>query len=116
VQASAQTAEPKPISANGDNNEDSKAALDFLAQNAGKDKLIILIARLGDKESSLRLNKRRLRTIRLYLENTRGVTTQRIITATGDHVSGRGRVEAYLDGKLFMVFTLSHNLNFAPES
>ena len=41
----------EPILVNGDSNEDLKALLDLLAQTAGTDKLIIMVGRLGSKES-----------------------------------------------------------------
>ncbi|MGI8653882.1 MAG: hypothetical protein ACR2LC_01540 [Pyrinomonadaceae bacterium] len=106
----------EPRVANGDSNEDSKTELDLLAQTAGNERLIIAIARLGSGESLRRLNHRRLQTIRWYLKNVREVAESRIVAAEGARVHGRGRVEIYLDGKLFMVFILSRNKNFAPEA
>jgi hypothetical protein len=38
---------PEPIIVDGNNNETTKAELDLLAEKGAKDKLIILIARLG---------------------------------------------------------------------
>jgi hypothetical protein len=106
---------PEPIIVYGSNNETTKAELDLLAEKAGKDKLIILIARLGRREFSRRLSQQRLRTVRDYLRFTRAMSENRLITAEGERVSDFGRVEAYLDGKLVMVFRLSPNKNFASE-
>ena len=106
---------PEPIIVYGSNNETTKAELDLLAEKAGKDKLIILIARLGRREFSRRLSQQRLRTVREYLRFTRAMSENRLITAEGERVGDFGRVEAYLDGKLIMVFRLSPNKNFAPE-
>lgn len=104
----------EPILVNGNSNEDSKALLDLLAGTAGKDKSIIMIARLGKKETSPKLNWRRLRTARSYLENVHTVPNQRIVLAAGEVVRGQGRVEVYLDGKLYMVFIFTRNKDFDP--
>jgi len=101
--------------ADGNNNESAKANLDWLAQNARGDEIVIAIARRGDNESSSRLSGQRLQTVRLYLENTRGMSKERLVTAEGETVRGFGRVEIYVAGKLFMVFTLARNKNFAPQ-
>jgi hypothetical protein len=108
-------ARPEPIWVNGDNNETTKTELDLLAQQAGDNQLIITIARLGSAESARRLSRRRLQAVRDYLESVRAIARTRIISAEGERVRGRGRVEVYLGGKLFMVFTLGRNKGFAPE-
>src|SRR5437016_5060380 len=106
---------PEPIIVDGSNNETTKAELDLLAQKAGSDKLIILIARPGRKELSRRVSKERLRTVRDYLRFTRTISKDRLVTAEGETDSDAGQVEAYVDGKLFMVFRLPLNKNFARE-
>lgn len=106
---------PEPIIVYGSNNETTKAELDLLAEKASNDKLIILIGRLGKGEFSRRLNQQRLRTVRDYLRFTRAISEDRLVIAEGERVSEFGRVEAYLDGKVFMVFRLPRNKNFAPE-
>jgi len=104
-----------PVTVNGNNNEATKANLDWIAQSAGEQKLIIVIARLGGKESVRSLNRKRLQTIRSYLQNIRGISKERIVTAEGESVGDVGRVEVYLDGHLFMVLSLARNRNFAPK-
>jgi len=106
---------PEPIIVDGSNNETTKAELDLLAQKAGSDKLIILIARTGRRESSRRVNQQRLRTVRDYLRSTRAISNERIVTAEGETHGDAGQVESYVDGKLFMVFRLPLNKNFARE-
>jgi len=106
---------PEPIMVDGNNNQTTKAELDLLAEKAAKNKLIILIARLGNSEFSKRLSQRRLRTITDYLRFTRAISAERLVTAEGDRVRDIGRIEVYLDGNLFMVFSLGRNKNFAPE-
>ena len=106
---------------NGSSNEDAKANIALLAQSAHEGDLIILIARLGDRETSTSLNRRRLRTVREYLPvepglNRQPIPDKDIITAIGDRVRGKGRIEAYLRGKLFMIFVFNRNRGFAPEA
>jgi len=92
------TQRPEPSIVYGSNNETTKAELDLLAEKAGKDKLIILIARLGRREFSRRLSQQRLRTVRDYLRFTRAMSADRLITAEGERVGDFGRVEAYWTG------------------
>jgi hypothetical protein len=119
--SSAQVPAPtKPIFVNGSNNETAKANIALLAQSADEGDLIILIARLGDRETSNGLSRRRLRNVRDYLPvnpglNRMPIPDKNIITATGDRASGKGRIEAYLRGKLFMIFVFERNMGFAPE-
>lgn len=108
-----EVSEPRII--NGSNYESTIAELDLIAQTVGEDKLIIMIARVGNREPAHSLNRRRLRTVRDYLKFTRAISEQRIVTAEGEPMRGLGRVEVYLDGKLFTVFTLERKRNFAPE-
>lgn len=105
----------EPTLVNGNNNETTKAELDQLATNAGNNKLIIMIARLGRSEFSRRLSQRRLQTLSSYLETVRAIPKQQIVKAEGGPIQGPGRVEVYLEGKLYMIFTLARNKNFAQE-
>ncbi|MCA1594702.1 MAG: hypothetical protein LC754_19145 [Acidobacteria bacterium] len=105
----------EPRMVNGGNNESSKAELDLLAQAASPDKLIILIARRGSRESSRSVGRIRLKTASWFLQNVRAVGKPRIILAEGEGVVGEGRIEVYLDGKLFMIFVFRRNKDFAPE-
>ncbi|HYW74155.1 MAG TPA: hypothetical protein VE961_24240 [Pyrinomonadaceae bacterium] len=100
--------------ANGANNEDAKATLDLIAERAGRDKLIIMIARQGDGETRT-INRRRLGTASQYLQNTRGIPKERVISAESTRVRGLGKLEVYVDGKLLVVFTFRHARDFAPE-
>jgi hypothetical protein len=111
--AHAQT-QTEPILGDGANNEDSKSILDLIAQRAGDEKLVIMIARHGDGESP-RINRRRLGTASNYLQNTRAIPKARLVTAEGTRVRGRGKLEIYLDGKLLVVFTFRPNRDFARE-
>lgn len=115
-QAAAQSVKAQqPIIVDGSNSETTKSELDLLAQTAGNNDVIILVARLSDKESSRKINQRRLHSVSTYLKAVRAIPEQRIVTAESNPVRGLGRVEAYLCNKLFMVFTLERNKDFAGE-
>ncbi len=105
----------KPFVVGAENNESSKANLDLLAVRAGKEKLIIFIARLGRSETSRSLIRKRLLTAQEYLQKTRDLPVERLVTAFGDPVSAEGRIEVYLDNQLFMVFLFKRDRNFARE-
>jgi hypothetical protein len=92
--------------------ETTKAELDRVTQTAGRDKAIIIIARLGSGESSRMINRRRLGGLRDYLESVRAIAPDKLITAEGERVHGLGRVELYVGGELLMVFTLNRNKDF----
>lgn len=71
-------------------------------QAAGKDGLLIAIARLGDGERNRELNRRRLHNARTHIsEFANARPPETIVTAEGERVSGLGRVELYAGGKLF---------------
>jgi hypothetical protein len=69
-------------------------------QGEGQGDVVIAIARLGDREYSRGLNRRRLFNVRRYLENVRGLNPKRIVLAEGERAGGYGRVEVYVDGTL----------------
>ena len=92
--------------------ETTKAELDLVAQTTGRDKTIIVIARLGGGETSRVINRRRLGGLRDYLESVRSFPPDKLITAEGERVRGLGRVELYVGGELLMVFTLNRNKDF----
>lgn len=90
----------------GNTCESNVARLDRIHSEAG-DGLIIAIARLGDGELTRELNRRRLYNIRTYLIYNRARKGKTIITAEGERVSGRGRVEVYVGGKLIDVLGIA---------
>jgi len=100
----------EPDGLNGADCEGIMMRLDFIAiaaNEAGKDQLIIIIARLGTGESSRHLVRNRLRQIADYLN--RKVSRDRIITAEGERVRGLGQLEFYVGGKLHSVFRIKRN-------
>jgi hypothetical protein len=89
------------------------ATLDAANNQAGKDGLVIAIARLGDGERRQDLNRRRLHNLRTYLVEFDGRFPETIITAEGERVSGYGRVELYVGGKLFYVLMIRPSADLA---
>lgn len=92
--------------------EHTKALLDYAVIEAGKDKTIILIARLGTGEHSRKLIWLRLRIASEYLMETRGVSKDRVVTAEGERVRDLGHVEIYVGGRLHVLFKMKRNKGF----
>lgn len=87
------------------NSCDSNISRIFAAHiEAGKDGLIIVIARLGRNETSRSLNHRRLHNFKTFLTKVHGRDPMTIVTAEGKPSQTRGRIEIYVSGKLWDVF------------
>ncbi len=72
-----------------------------VTEDVNSQSVLIILARLGDGESSLSLNKGRLYNAREYiLSRFKGIRRDRIIVAEGETVAGFGRVTFYFNGKL----------------
>jgi hypothetical protein len=88
------------------------AALDSVRSEAreesNKDGVVLVIARLGNGETSRVHNRRRLLVAKNYLSKY-GLPAQKIITAEGQRVNGYGRVELYVSGKLQVVLLANRN-------
>jgi hypothetical protein len=84
--------------------ETRSATLDMtrneVVSGAGKDRVVIAIARLGDGETSRELNRRRLYNLRVHWNDYK-LPAGTLVTAEGDRAKGLGRIELYVDGKLF---------------
>ena len=89
------------------------ATLDAAHDQAGKDGLVIAIARLGDGEQRQELNRRRLHNVRTYLVEFDHRSPETIITAESERATGYGRVELYVGGKLFYVLMIRRNADLA---
>lgn len=90
--------------------EENIALLSASHQAAGKDGLIIAIARLGNGEHRRELNRRRLHNVRVYLtEFDWQRASETVITGEGERVKGVGRVELYVGGKLVAVLGIKRN-------
>jgi hypothetical protein len=86
--------------------EYNDAVLDTLAQKTKQDQVIIIIARLGTRESRKALNQRRLHNVMVYLTEFTAVTGGRrrpadIVLAKGSSNASYGVIELYTEGKLF---------------
>ena len=85
--------------------------LDFVAvadkDTAANDQPIIIVARLGGRENARGLNRRRLHQVAGYL--SRRVSKGKVITAEGERVSGLGRLEFYVGGRLNLVLKIRRN-------
>lgn len=97
--------------------EANAAILDLIHALTKDGGLTIVIGRLGDGETSRSLNQRRLQMVRRYLTNSPWKKPREsVILAEGERVSGLGRsglgrVEFYLEGKLFRVLLLKRQRN-----
>jgi hypothetical protein len=106
----------KPIVVAGNNCESNKVTWDLIAIESNKNQsTIIMIARLGDEEHSRKYNHRRLHNIFTYLRD-REIPNDRLVRAEGERVSGLGRVDVYLNGRLFAVFPVPRNADLAGGS
>lgn len=91
-------------------------SLDHITQNTPTDKTIIVIARLGDKDTKPNLNKRRLHNIRAYwtqyLSEPVKRNSETIVLAEGEPIKGFGQVEFYVRGELVEILKLNPNTDF----
>lgn len=76
--------------------------------------VVIVIARLGNGETSRVHNRRRLLAVKNYLSK-HGLPAQKIVTAEGERVNGYGRAELYVAGKLRTVLLANPNKALCVE-
>ena len=90
--------------------------LEDITLSTPADENIIVISRLGDKDSTANLNKRRLHNIRVHWTQLLGDSSRRdpktIILAEGQSVKGRGQIEFYVRGQLVWIFKIRPNSDF----
>jgi hypothetical protein len=102
------------VEANANACELNRAILEQLAYLANREgDNVIIIARLGIKEKSPNLSKRRLMSAKLKLEHY--LSSERIITAQSESISSQARLEFYLKGKLFLVSLVQHNKDICVD-
>jgi hypothetical protein len=77
-------------------------------QGEAESDAVIAIARLGAREYSREINRRRLFNVKYYLEQYRGLNPKRIVVAEGERVKGYGRVELYVEGVLLEVLVAEY--------
>ena len=83
-------------------------------EETNRDGLVIVIARLGNGETSRAYNRWRLIAVKNYLSRY-SLPAQRIVTAEGERVNGYGRVELYVAGKLRVVLLANRNRSLCVE-
>ncbi len=87
--------------------------LDYINQDAQTDKLITVVARLGDGDIRPNLNWRRLHNVRAYwteyLPKAQRRKPETIILEEGERVKGYGHLEFYLGGNLVHVMKIARN-------
>jgi hypothetical protein len=92
---------PFVVEANGDECEMNSLHIRFLrGQVEQGHHTVKVVARLGDVEQGHDLNKRRLHNAQTALKRHRITSVE---VTEGEKVNGLGRVEFYIDNKLFMV-------------
>jgi hypothetical protein len=101
--AAQDTRAPESYVALGNTCESNIARLDNADVEAGKETVLIAVARLGRGEVSRRYNHRRLHNLRLYLTMVRKRDDKNLVVVEGERVRGAGRVEIYARGKLIDV-------------
>jgi hypothetical protein len=78
------------------------------SRSANQDTVLLAVGRLGDGEYHRGLNRRRLHNVKLYWKEFCGQSPDKIIIAEGERITGKGRVEIYINGKL--LYTIKVNL------
>lgn len=100
------------------NCEDSEAYLDVVAGEAlgaaAGGEVLIAVARMGNGETPMSLNRDRLEAVRMYLVR-RGLPASNVVFARGERVSGLGRVEFYLSGTLSRSILARRNRGICTE-
>lgn len=110
--AQERTADTRLEQATPGNCEMNAALLDSVRtealEEARKNRVVIVIARLGDGEISPARNRRRLLIVKNYLSKTE-LSVKKIVTAEGERVIGYGRIELYMEGELRVVLLANRN-------
>lgn len=78
-----------------------------------KDSSIIIIARLGDGETSRRLNLRRIKVLRDYMSNPQDKI--KTVFAEGERTRGYGVAEFYVGGKLLYSLPIRRNYDMVKD-
>ena len=93
--------------------ETRSAIVDVIHQQTPANESIIVIARLGDRDTRPNLNWRRLHNVRAYwtefLPEGYRRRPETIILAEGERVAGYGRLEFYLNGRLTDMIRVARN-------
>ncbi len=98
----------------GSSCEEMSGILDSVLNNADKDDVLVVVARLGTMDKNPALNVRRLSNIKMYLTQFHKDTVfakrpENLVLATGEAIEGQGVIELYFKGKLFETLTTYPN-------
>lgn len=92
--------------------EEHLAISDFLLNEAEvQSESIILIARLGDGETSRRYNQQRLAAIKDTIGFRNRYPSEKFVLTQGERVKGKGQVEVYIGGRLSTIFKAGRRKN-----
>src|SRR5574341_132531 len=96
------TPNPEPYKSRGRDSEVNGAILDDLYHEANaSDGTVFIISRLGKGERDQRLHERRLHNvIERFTYSGRRFSRAQIVVTIGERVSGKGRAEVYINGRL----------------
>lgn len=72
---------------------------------------VFVIARLGSKETSTRLNRLRLNSVKIYTVVSGRFPKEMTIFAEGERAEGEGRIEFYLGSRLYLVALVAPGKN-----
>lgn len=111
VKSESTPSQTQKIATEPTNCEFNIAILDATHAQAGSDSLVIIIVRLGQRESRNGLSRRRLHNVRTYLEEFAGRKPQTLITGEGDRVEGYGLIELYVKGQHFYTLKVRNNFD-----
>ena len=82
----------------------NSAHLDALTREArATSERVFVIARLGKRERSKALNRRRLHMTRNYIITSGRLVKDNVVFAEGDQADTQGRLEFYLGSKLYLI-------------
>jgi hypothetical protein len=92
---------------NENNCEANSVDVNYILSFWNKNSYLIFVARLGDGEQSSKQNLRRLASIKTAFGDL--VSKDKLVLTQGERTKGRGQVEVYVNGQLFIIFTVGKN-------
>lgn len=98
--------------------EESEAYMDAVANEArgaaAEGEVLIAVVRLGGKETSAKLNPRRMVALKKFFTK-RDLPARSVVVTQGERAIGPGRVEFYVSGRLFRTMLLRHGSGVCIE-
>ena len=81
-----------------------------------EDRTIMFVSRLGRGERGMRLHERRLHNaVERVTQDGNGWSGQRVVATVGTRVEGQGRIEVYLDGRMYWAFEIRRGRDFPVD-